>query len=213
MGAQQITNVNRNRYSRALEQAPELLATLNDQSQADLELRSEAGLARTLLEQVLAQLGEMHGKSGVMNPLVLQNVSALLGQVQSIVRDAAAIEAKRNDQRINATHMLTLLVALRNDLKRRLNMAFGDAAGEIVEACFAGAKWTGGLREDDVAEALLEPAAFELKLRVVDREGDTIKESAKARGLSSPEILALAGAASDVERNDPLAVPGTQDGA
>lgn len=187
------------------------MSTLNDQAQSEIGLRDEVGLARTLLEQLLAQLGEYHGKEGKLHPLVFDGVRSMLGQVQSIVQSAAAIEAKRDDQKISATHILTLLVALRDDLKRRLNMAFGEQAAEIVESVFDAARWTGGLRDEDVHDALLEPAAFDLKLRVVDREGDAIKEAAKARGLTHPELLALSGDDEAVEQADPLALPAGAD--
>lgn len=198
---------NANRYTRSLEQAPELIATLNDESTRDLGLRDEVGLARMLLDQILQQLGELHGKSGHLNPLLVQSVSSMLAQVQGIVRDAAAIEAKRNDQKISATHMLTLLVSLRDNLKRRLIMSFGEAASQIVEDVFANARWTGGLRDEDVHDAMLEPAAFDLRLHIVDREGDALREAAKAHSLTSPELLALGGSESEVERVDPLALP------
>lgn len=194
----------RSRYARALEQAPELLATLNDASQSEISLRDEVGLARTLLEQLLQQLGELHGRTGKLHPTAFAGVASMLTQVQNLVRDAAAIEAKRHDQKISATHMLTLLVALRDDLKRRLNMAFGEHAAQVVEDVFATAKWTGGLKETDVADALLEPAAFELKLRTVDREGDALIEAAKARGLNSPELIALGTDTAAIEAADPL---------
>jgi hypothetical protein len=195
-----------NRYARALETAPGLLSSLNDAKQSELSLTDEVGLARTLLEQVLHQVGEIHRQTGNLNPLVIQGVQNMLTQVQSMVGSAAAIEAKRADQKISATHILTLLIALRDDLKRRLNMAFGEAAGNVVEECFNAARWTGGLKDEDVAAALLEPSAFELKLRVVDREGDQIRESAKAKGLSTSEMQALAGAELAVEKADPLHV-------
>lgn len=194
----------RSRYARALEQAPELLATLNDVSASELNLNGEVALARTLLESILVQLGDMHARTGMLSPLVAQGVSSMLAQVQSLVRDAAAIEAKRDDQRISATHMLTLLVALRDDLKRRLNMAFGDVAAQLVEDTFNNARWTGGLREEDVADALLEPAAFELKLRIVDREGDALREAARTRALTDPEMLALGSSDVDATSADPL---------
>jgi hypothetical protein len=195
----------RARYSRALEQAPELLATLNDQSAAELELRGEVQLARMLLEQLVSQLGDVHGRTGMLNPIVFQGVSGMLKQVQEIVRDASAIEAKRDDQRISATHILTLLVSLRDDLKRRLNMAFGEVAAQVVDDCFTRARWTGGIKEEDVRDALLEPAAFELKIRTVDREGDVLKEAAHARSLSSPELAALGNDDAKAEAADPLA--------
>lgn len=194
------------RYARALEAAPGLVAALNDASQSELELRGEVGLARTMLEQVLHDVGEMHGKTGQLNPLLVGSVQTMLQQVQSLVGSAAAIEAKRADQKISATHLLTLLVGLRDDLKRRLNMAYGEQAADIVEQAFLNARWTGGLKDEDVADALLQPAAFDLMLRTVDREGDALKEAAKARGLNSPELLALAAEASVVEQLDPLAV-------
>ena len=138
---------------------------------------------------------------------MLAGVQSLLNQVQSMVRDAAAIEAKRDDQKISAAHMLTLLVSLRDDLKRRLNMGFGEHAAQLVDEVFGRAKWTGGLRDEDVHDALLEPSAFELKLRIVDREGDALKEAAVARGLTSPELLALGGTDAAVVDADPLASP------
>lgn len=148
---------------------------------------------------MLAQLGAAQARSGQLSPLALQSTSAMLGQVQSMVRDAAAIEAKRADQRLSATHVLTLLVALRDDLKRRLHAAFGEAASAVVDEVFRAAKWTGGLREEDVKDALLEPAAFDFRLRVIDREGDAVRESATAHGLQSAEIAALLDEAESAE--------------
>jgi len=196
-----------NRYSRALEKAPELLATLEDRKSQELELGSEVGLARMLLEQLLGDLGEGHARNGVLNPIALDGVRSLLQQVHGVVTSAAGIEAKRNDQKISAATILTLLVGLRDELKRKLNMAFGETASQVVEDVFAHARWTGGLRDEDVRDALLEPAAFELKLRQVDREGDALKEAGKAKGLSSPELLALGGTAEEVTKADPLKVP------
>lgn len=196
-----------NRYSKSLEQAPGLLASLEDYSSQELSLNSEVGVARMLLEQILEQLGAAHAKVGQISPMVAESVARLLAQVQSMVQSAAAIEAKRVDQKISATHMLALLVGLRNDLKRRLTMAFGEAAGDVVDSTFGNAKWTGSLRDEDVHDALLEPAAFDLRLRPVDRQGDQLVESAKALGLSSPELLALAADAEDVRKHDPLALP------
>lgn len=180
-----------NRYARALEQAPELLAVVQDQATQEIDLKSEVGLARMLLEQLIEELGKYQARQGTLHPLHTQNVTSMLAQVQSIVRDAAQIDAKRIDQKISAQHMLTLLVSLRDDLKRRLNMAFGEVAAQVVEDVFKTARWTGALRDEDVQDALLQPASFELKLRTVDREGDAIKEAAKARGLTDPELLAL----------------------
>lgn len=196
-----------NRYTKSLEQAPGLLASLTDYSSQELSLNSEVGVARMLLEQILERLGESHGKTGLVSPLVADSVSRLLAQVQSMVTSAAAIEAKRTDQKISATHMLALLVSLRNDLKRRLTMAFGEAAGDVVDSTFQNARWTGGLRDEDVHDALLEPAAFDLRLRPVDRDGDQLREASKALQLSSPELLALAADAEEAKAADPLSVP------
>lgn len=199
--------VARNRYAGALEQAPELLATLKAQSENEFDLTSEITLARTLLENLVQQVGASHARAGNINPLALDGVSRMISQVQSIVSTAACIQAKRDDQRISAGAILALLVALRDDLKRRMNMAFGENAALIVEEVFKNARWTGGLKEEDVREALLAPAAFDLQLSVVDREGDAIKVAAKAHSMTSPELLALSGVDADVDKLDPLAVP------
>ena len=194
------------RYSRALEQAPGLMARLQDASTAEIGLRDEVGLARTMLDEALAAMAPCHARNGSLPPAALAAVMSMLQQVQGIVRDAAAIEAKRTDQRISATHVLTLLAALRDDLKRALYAGFGEHAAAVVDDAFSRARWTGGLRDEDVKDALLEPAAFDFRLRIVDREGDAIKESARAHGLHSAEIAAVAAHASDLE--DPLAIPG-----
>lgn len=155
-----------------------------------------------LLDEVLQRVAKLHGEQGELSAQGLSVTSSMLTQVERIVSSAAAIEAKRNDQRISATHVLTLLVALRDDLKRTLYSSFGEHAAAVVDGVFTRARWTGGLSEEAVRDALLEPASFDFRLRVVEREGDVLRETETAKDLTQLKMPARDSAPDDGSLDD-----------
>lgn len=126
------------RFTRALEQSPGLLERLQECSDAELGLRDEAALARTLLDEILESFAVAHRAENGNVPAAV--FAALIGQlktVQSIVRDAAEIESKRDDQKLSARHVLMLVASLRDKLRAQLMSAFGERAASTVDDVFA----------------------------------------------------------------------------
>ena len=168
-----------------LEQSPGLLERLEDCSGAELGLRDEAALARTLLDEILASFAELH--SAKNGDIPASAFAALIGQlkvVQSIVRDAADIEAKRDDQKLSATHVLMLVASLRDTLRAAMLQTFGERAASVVDDVFGNAKWTGDLRDDVLAEALAAPAAYTVSFRKLERDDSgTVREGAVVQNV------------------------------
>lgn len=161
-----------------LEQSPGLLARLQDCADAELGLRDEAALARTMLDEILSAFADIH--SARNGEIPASAFAALIGQlkvVQSVVRDAAEIEAKRDDQKLSATHVLMLVASLRDTLRAQLLQSFGERAASVVDDVFGAAKWTGDLRDDVLAEALAAPAAYTVSFRKLERDdAGTVRE-------------------------------------
>ena len=177
------------RFARVLEQSPGLLERLEDCSGAELGLRDEAALARTLLDEILASFAELH--SAKNGDIPASAFGALIGQlkvVQSIVRDAADIEAKRDDQKLSATHVLMLVASLRDTLRAAMLQTFGERAASVVDDVFGNAKWTGDLRDDVLAEALAAPAAYTVSFRKLERDDSgTVREGAVVPNPGAPQ--------------------------
>lgn len=171
-----------------LEQSPGLLERLEDCSGAELGLRDEAALARTLLDEILASFAELH--SAKNGDIPASAFAALIGQlkvVQSVVRDAADIEAKRDDQKLSATHVLMLVASLRDTLRAAMLQTFGERAASVVDDVFGNAKWTGDLRDDVLAEALAAPAAYTVSFRKLERDDSgTVREGAIVQNVPNP---------------------------
>ncbi len=185
----------RARYERTLEMSPALLDRLQQASASELSLRDEVALARTLLDEVLASVAAAHGRTGKLSADGLGLLMEQLNQVHRLVESAASIEAKRGDQALSATHVLLLVTALRDDLRRSLTAAFGDGAAELVDDAFRRQRWTGGLDPAAVAEALAAPAAYEVKFRPLEREGGDGPVRERRDAIPADGLLdALAGA-------------------
>lgn len=182
----------RNRYERVAEQSPALLTQLQDAAQAGIDLRDEAALARTLLDTALSRFAQIHAQqNGVMDPNTFLVVWETLKGVQRIVKDAADIEAKRDDQKLSAAHVLLLVSALRDELSRQLSATFGEQAAELVNDVFTRAAWTRGtLSENDVREALAAPAAYDVSFRLIEKaDGVTISDEAhKLADFVPPQV-------------------------
>lgn len=172
-----------NRYLRLLEESPDLQHEVREAAAQDLSLRGEVALARTLLAQVAKALAKVHGSTGVLTAELFDLMNRQLAAVTGIVSSAAQIEAKKTDQRLDAGRLLVLLAGLRDDLVRSL-AATHPGAEVVVRRCFERAKWTGEMTEERVQEALLAPAAYDVRFRRIDRDKDGhVKESEVARPL------------------------------
>lgn len=162
-------------YFDALERSPTLRERLETAAAEALDLRGEVALGRALLLEVLARLGEIHGKTGTVDAGALMLVQDLIARVSSTVEKAAAIEAKRVDQGIDAAKLVVLLARLRDDLKRNLRRAGQTSALAHVDAAFERAKWTGELTEQQTRELLEAPQSFDVQFRPIERTGDNGK--------------------------------------
>lgn len=177
------------RYARVLEGCPRLLERLRSAAEADpYDLRDEVKVIRALAEDAISTLA-LAEATGTPSPLDLKNARSLIKQVQSLVKDAADIEAKRRDQRLSAAHVLGLLSALRDDLCRHLRQAYGEEAALIVDARFNAAPWTAHLDQDTVKAALAAPASYDVAFRAIEREGDEVKESNERVSFEDAEAV------------------------
>ena len=164
----------RRRYAKALEIAPTLADRLAAEiASSDVELRDEVAVARTLLGEILERLAATHtATSGKLDPTLTAFALQTLKQVAGIVAQAAGIEAKRGDQVLDAARVAILVGQLRGDVERSLRAAHMDAAADVVRDCFERARWTGGLTDEAVSDALKAPLAYDVKFRVIDRQAD-----------------------------------------
>lgn len=166
------------RYARALESSPALLDELRDAAAETLSLREELHVARTVLGETVRMLGQTTAQAGVMPQGVARLVLDQIREVNSLVSSCAAIEAKRQDQALDAAKLILLLGRLRDDLRVTLKEAGLVTAVPFVDAAFARAKWTGALDEAAVQDALAAPASFDVKFRPIERGADgKIRES------------------------------------
>lgn len=182
----------RNRYERNAEQSPALLEQLQDAAQADVGLRDEVALARTMLDMIVAQFARLHARNnGAIEPNTFLLLGEQLRQVQRIVKDAADIEAKRDDQRLSAAHVLLLMSSLRDDLTAQLGAAFGPDAATLVGDTFARAKWPDALDDETLREALSAPAAYKVQFRVIEKGPDE-QPRERDEALEFDDVLKLA---------------------
>lgn len=175
------------RYAKLLAEAPQLQSELQEAAEESLSLRGEAALARTLLGQAVKQLAQLHNQSGTINPSALVAVRTLLHDAAALVGQAADLEARKVDQVIDAGRLLVLLAALREDLQRSLTLAGMPAGAKLVDAAFGRAKWTGGLSPEIVREALMAPAAFNVKFREIAR-GEDGAPKVSSKPMSEAEL-------------------------
>ena len=164
----------RRRYAQALAIAPTLAERLAAEiASSDVELRDEVAVARTLLGEILGRLAVAHSaSSGKLDPTLTAFALQTLKQVAGIVAQAAGIEAKKGDQVLDAARVAILVGQLRSDVERSLRAAHMDSAADIVRDCFERARWTGGLTDEAVSNALKAPLAYDVKFRVIDRQED-----------------------------------------
>ena len=178
----------RTRYHAALSHSPSLVDALAQEcesARASFDLRDEAALARTLLSQVLAQMAKLHGENGKLDGNLFGAIMHTLKQVSGIVEQAAAIEAKRGDQFLDAARVAILVGNLRDEITRKLEQAgYGDATS-LVADCFMRAKWTAGLDEKVVQEALNAPTSYDVVFRVIEK-------AANGKPVETSEIVRAA---------------------
>jgi len=161
------------RYADALESSPELLDELKSAAEESLSLRDEISVARTILGESIRSMGRATAQNNGVLPqafgmLVLQQMR----EVNSLISSCASIEAKRQDQQLDAAKLILLLGRLRDDLRLSLKEAGFLGAIPFIDAAFGRARWTGQLDDAAVAEALQAPASFDVKFRPIERDSD-----------------------------------------
>lgn len=159
------------RYESALASAPHLLEELRDAAEESLSLRDEISVARTILGESIRSLGRATAMNdGVMPAGLGQLVLSQMREVNSLIGSCAAIEAKRQDQQLDAAKLILLLGRLRDDLRQSLREAGMSGAVPFIDAAFERARWTGQLDDAAVQEALSAPASFDVKFRPIERD-------------------------------------------
>jgi hypothetical protein len=176
-----------NGYLQALERSPALLERMKQAAETDLNLRGEAALARALLTEVLGKLAQIHQRNGKLDAETLVVAQNMVREVSGVIERASNIEAKKIDQGIDAAKLVLLMSNLRNDLQRSLERAGFNNALPYIDAAFERAKWTGDLSEEVVNSALAAPASYDVKFRVIERDGPNGKPKESADLISKPE--------------------------